>query len=370
MIVTDNVHYKVLDRYHPMMSIERQDCGSAHSGPLAKGCEYCIKGSKMVLFVTGRCNTGCYYCPVSFEKKGKDVIYANELKVSKREEIIEEAESMDAEGTGITGGDPLIDIERTVRAVRLLKDRFGEGHHIHLYTSTVDPEKVKRLIEAGLDEIRFHPPLSQWKDMEGSGLEAIARMDIDVGFEVPALPDHEEELSALLAYASRIGIGFVNLNELEFSESNWQMMDIHQYDMKDDISAAVSGSEETAFRMMERFPELRIHYCSSCFKDGVQLRNRLIRKANHIAEEYDVVTEDGTLLKGYAYPEDLEDAARFLKEEYDVPDELMFIDAENNRLEVASWVLEEIADELPFKCCISEQYPTADRLEVERIPLN
>ena len=56
------------------MGIERQDCGSAHSGPLAKGCEYCIRGSKMVLFVTGKCRTGCYYCPVSFEKKGRDVV--------------------------------------------------------------------------------------------------------------------------------------------------------------------------------------------------------------------------------------------------------------------------------------------------------
>ena len=352
------------------MSIERQDCGSAHSGPLAKGCEYCIRGSKMVLFVTGKCRTGCYYCPVSFEKKGRDVIYANELRVSDREEIIAEAESMDAEGTGITGGDPLIDVDRTVRAIRLLKERFGADHHIHLYTSTVDVEKVRKVMDAGLDEIRFHPPLEKWEDMEGSPLEEIAKMDLDVGMEVPALPDHERELSALLSYASKIGIKFVNLNELEFSESNWEMMDRHEYDMKDDISAAVLGSEDVAFRMMERYPELPIHYCSSSFKDGVQLRNRLIRKAEHIAQEYDVVTEDGTLLKGYAYPEDLEEGAAFLREEYDVPDELMFIDSENNRLEVASWVLEELADELPFKCCISEQYPTADRLEVERTPLN
>ncbi len=352
------------------MGIERQDCGSAHSGPLAKGCEHCVRGSKMVLFVTGRCRTGCYYCPVSFEKKGRDVIYANELKVSDREEIIQEAESMDAEGTGITGGDPLIDTDRTVRAIRLLKERFGRDHHIHLYTSTIDREKVQKVVDAGLDEIRFHPPLSQWKEMDGCGLEDIVKMDIDVGFEIPALPDREDELRSLLTYASKIGVGFVNLNELEFSESNWDMMEKHGYDMKDDISAAIAGSEETALKMMEEFPELPIHYCSSSFKDGVQLRNRLIRKAEHIAEEYDVVTEDGTLLKGYAYPEDLEDAAVFLREEYDVPDELMFIDSENNRLEVASWVLEEIAGELPFKCCISEQYPTADRLEVERIPLN
>ena len=28
-----------------------------------------------------------------------------------------------------------------IRAIRLLKDRFGKGHHIHLYTSTVDPDR-------------------------------------------------------------------------------------------------------------------------------------------------------------------------------------------------------------------------------------
>lgn len=352
------------------MNVERQECGSAHTGPLAEGCKHCMNGSKMVLFVTGRCRTGCYYCPVSLERKGNDVIYANELKVSDKKEIIEEAESMDATGTGITGGDPLVNVERTVRAIRLLKDHFGENHHIHLYTSTVDPEKVKTLIDAGLDEIRFHPPVSSWRDMDSSELSAIAKMDIDVGIEVPALPDHEEGLIALLSYASDIGIKFVNLNELEFSESNWDMMEEHGYELKDDISAAIAGSEEVAFRMMEKFPDLPIHFCSSCFKDGVQLRNRLIRRANHIAEEYDVVTDDGTLMKGYAYPEDLDEAAEFLKEEYDVPDELMFIDRENNRLEVAPWVLEEIAEELPFKCYISEQYPTADRLEVERMPLN
>ena len=352
------------------MSIERQDCGSAHSGPLAKGCEHCMNGSKMVLFVTGRCTTGCYYCPVSFEKKGKNVIYANELKVSDRDEIIAEAESMDATGTGITGGDPLIDVDRTVNAIRLLKERFGEDHHIHLYTSTVDPDKVRMVVDAGLDEIRFHPPLAQWNDMSGSGLETIVGLNVDVGLEVPALPDREDDLNALISYAESIGIGFVNLNELEFSESNYDMMDTCGYDLKDDISAAIAGSEETALRLMERHPCIPIHFCSSSFKDGVQLRNRLIRRANHIAKEYDVVTEDGTILKGLAYPKDIEDAMNLLRDGYDVPDELMFADTERNRLEVASWVLEEIASELPFKCYIAEEYPTADRLEVERIPLN
>lgn len=324
----------------------------------------------MVLFVTGRCTTGCFYCPVSFEKKGMDVIYANERRVTTMEEIFEEAESMDAKGTGITGGDPLINMDRTVRVIKALKERFGPDHHIHLYTSTVDPEKAAALAEAGLDEIRFHPPTNHWASMEDQHLDEIVRMDLDVGLEVPALPDYEKQLSQLIDYAQSIGVGFVNLNELEFSESNWDMMEPHNYELMDEISSAIKGSRDVAVRLMKSHPKMRIHFCSSSFKDGVQLRNRLIRKAEHSAKEYHVITDDGTVLLGLIYADDLKAAMKMMKEEYDVPDELMSLDEENGRLEIAPWVVEELASELPFKCYVSEEYPTADRLEVERTPLN
>ena len=169
--------------------LHKMECGSLCTGHVAEGCRHCIDGSKMVLFVTGRCGWNCYYCPVSLEKKGKDVIYANEGRVYTDDEIIAEAEAMDATGTGITGGDPLLDMDRTVHMIRLLKDRFGKGHHIHLYTATIDPEKAKRLQDAGLDEIRFHPPESVWTEMSSTRLrETVESLDIDVGVEVPALP--------------------------------------------------------------------------------------------------------------------------------------------------------------------------------------
>lgn len=354
------------------MSIKRLDCGSAINGKvLAEGCKHCIQGSKMVLLVTGRCETGCFYCPVSAEKKGKDVVYANEKKVLSPEEIIAEAESMDATGTGITGGDPLGVMDRTLDMIKLLKGRFGPEHHIHLYTSMIDPEKAVLLEKAGLDEIRFHPSPSVWGNMEKTRLkEVIDRVHIDVGIEVPAIPGMALELDALIKYAVSVGVKFINLNELEFSESNWDMMESHGFRIKDETSSAILGSEDLAIELMKNNRKAPIHFCSSVFKDGVQLRNRLIRRANHIAKEYDIVTEDGTLLKGLVYSDDLDAAAKLLREEYDVPDELMYIDTQKKRMEVASWVLEELAKDLPFKCYIVEEYSTADRLEVERTPLN
>lgn len=103
------------------MRTTRMECGSARTGPLATGCEHCLNGSKMVLFVTGLCDSGCFYCPVSFERKDKDAVYADEMLVSEEDDIIEEAVSIGATGTGITGGDPLLNIDRTVSFIRMLR---------------------------------------------------------------------------------------------------------------------------------------------------------------------------------------------------------------------------------------------------------
>ena len=47
----------------------------------------------------------------------------------------------------------------------------------------------------------------------------------------------------------------------------------------------------------------------------------------------------------------------------------MAVDEARGRLEIAPWVLEEIAPHLGRPAYIVEEYPTADALEVERTPL-
>ncbi len=347
--------------------LRRMECGSARCGKVPEGCVRCIEGSKMVLLVTGKCGWGCDYCPVSLEKKGRDVVYANEMRVATDEEIVAEAEAMDARGTGITGGDPLIDMDRTVHCIRLLKDRFGPDHHIHLYTATIDPGKAKVLEDAGLDELRLHPRDVQWSRMADTKLkEVVEAVRIPVGIEIPALPRREDDILAMIAYARSVGVAFVNLNELEFSESNWDMMDIHGYAVKDDVSSAVAGSEETAMKVLKKARGMDVHFCSSAFKDGVQLRRRLIRRALNTTEAYQQVTEDGTIVRGFVRGD--RDAIVEQLRELNVPDELFC--ASGDDVEVAPWVLENISGKLTGKAWLSEQYPTADGLEVERTPLD
>ncbi len=342
---------------------------SFYTKRLAEGCKLCEKGAKLVLLITGLCNAKCFYCPLSEKKRGKDVIYADEMKVDRIEEIIEEAELIEAKGTGITGGDPLLVMDKTVEAIHLLKDYFGSNHHIHLYTATLDEEKTKKLEEEGLDEIRFHPPVALWKKIEGTSFSTlIERIEIDRGMEIPLIPHLKKETIHLLQEVDSYGLDFINLNELEFSVTNMDALDSFGYVAKNDESAAASGSEEMAYELLELDLDTPIHYCSAAFKDAIQLRRRIERRARNVAKMYEVITEDGTLLKGVimASKEKLEE----IKEEFEIEDELIKWDEEKQRIETSPFILEEIAEYLPYKCYLVEEYPTADRLEVEMIPLN
>jgi len=101
---------------------------------LPRGCSICQQGAKMVLFITGRCLRTCWYCPLSTQRKGRDDIYANEKKVNTPHEALSVARTMDALGSGVTGGEPLLVLERVLSFCRELKGELGEDHHIHLYT--------------------------------------------------------------------------------------------------------------------------------------------------------------------------------------------------------------------------------------------
>lgn len=358
-----------------MRKIVRMENGSARSGRLPKGCELCEQGAKLVLLVTGKCARRCCYCPLSSEKKGKDVFFANERRVSTTQEVIDEARLIDALGTGITGGDPLEEMGRTTQSIRALKKRFGRGHHVHLYTSTTEPRRIRALSNAGLDEIRFHPPLSAWRRLSTTDFNRAVKLSkalgMYVGLEIPVLPGRRADLESAIRFADERDLDFVNLNELEFSETNWRTLRRLGYDVKedDDVSSGVAGSGQLALELLKLDVGVPLHYCSSSFKDGIQLRRRIMRRARNVRKPHEVLTEDGTLIKGVIETDDVSATAAWILKEFHVPGRLIWSDKQKNRLEVAPWVLEEISRKIGLPSFIVEEYPTADRLEVERTPL-
>jgi len=145
------------------------DESGSYSRFLSEGCLCCREGAKMVLFVTGLCGKDCFFCPLSESRKNQDVIFANERRVSSDTDVLNEARSMNAQGTGITGGEPLLKPDSVLHYISLLKENFGDGHHIHMYSATAPNDEIlRRLAEAGLDEIRFHPPIELWDKLSES----------------------------------------------------------------------------------------------------------------------------------------------------------------------------------------------------------
>jgi pyruvate formate-lyase activating enzyme-like uncharacterized protein len=346
--------------------------GSKIIGKLPKGCKLCARGAKLVLLITGLCKRKCFYCPLSKEKRNKDVVFANEKRVKSNEDIIEEAKLINALGTGITGGNPMEVARRTLQFIKLLKQNFGDKHHIHLYTADEFAVRyIDELADAGLNEIRFHPPIRYWANLENTSYETLIKKALNtkmaVGFEIPSIPNYKEKIISLIKYADNLGIDFINLNELEYSETNYKALNRMGYKVKNDISAAVKGSEAQAVKIMKELDvDATLHYCSSSFKNAVQLKNRIMRRAKNIVKPYEIITKDATILKGIVECKNLAGVKEELTAKFKVPKNLVAIDYEKNRIEVAPWILQKISAFLPFPCFIVEEYPTADSLEVER----
>ena len=201
---------------------------SIYVPPLSPACKLCAQGAKLVLLITGLCPASCFYCPLSNQKSGTDVIFADEWQLEQEKDtsiILQEAAYIEAKGAGITGGDPLSVWQRTKEYVTLLKNTFGDSFHIHLYTSGLTNQNgVKEIINAGVDEIRFHPEPYYWNKIEKSPLFPALKQAIDtnadVAFEIPAIPQMEQEILSLIHWAETENLQWVNLNELEFSERN------------------------------------------------------------------------------------------------------------------------------------------------------
>ena len=327
----------------------------------------------MVLFVTGLCSFHCFYCPVSDEKMYKDVVFADEKRVESDADVLEEARAIRAKGAGITGGDPLEAVDRTAHYIRLLKREFGSQFHTHLYTMSTDPEKIRTLAAAGLDEIRFHVPPGLWSHPQALGFPVAVRLSkelgMTVGLEVPLIPEREADLVTLIEWAESEGLAFVNLDEMEYSDANFARMKVRGYQVKHDLGYGVKGADDVAARLLAKPWTTTVHYCTSGYKDAWQLRTRIKRRAANVARPWDVVTDDGTLVKGVIEGDGAADLLGDLTKKSRVPRKLMGLDAARRRIEIAPWILEEIAPQLGRPSYVVEEYPTADGLEVERVRL-
>jgi len=333
---------------------------------IAEGCKLCVKGRKLVLFISGICKIGCYYCSLSNKRKNIDRIWANERICNSTKDLIKEAKESNATGAGITGGDPLICLGRTLKYAKALKKAFGKKFHIHIYLPTryATAGKLKRL-SGYIDEIRFHPEFLCRKQSKTEAEKDIQKIKMaglffarqNIGIELPLLPRKKKEIFKFILKIKDC-IGFVNLNELEISDTNLDLI-TRKYKLREG-GYVVSDSKEAGLWILKQCEKaklrLKVHLCTAELKNWHQYRNRLKR---HKILPYGKRTKDGTVVYLAIYARnkgELDKLKKNIKGK-------KFIDSKKKRVILDEKTAEKLAGRYKIKRV--EECPTFDGDEVE-----
>ena len=322
--------------------------------------------------------------------------FANERELHDISDLIEEAKAMQAKGAGITGGDPLAKLERTCSYIKTLKETFGKEFHIHLYTSLnlVNTEILQKLFDAGLDEIRFHADLDEEKLWPKLGLAKA--FSWDVGVEVPLIIGKEKELKRLIGFITGKDDGikkadFLNLNELEVADNEHYTQ---EGQTKGNLSYAIAGSLDLGLKLLyyikEQDLKLPAHLCTAKLKDAIQLSERIKRESLGMKKKFDIVDEEGMLIRGalylpelmpgFHYREKLKNAEAKgvieklkplygqIKKKFDLDEDEIGIDLQKPRILMSKKLCKKKKAYflgLGLKPALVIEYPTADQLEIE-----
>ncbi len=299
-------------------------------GFLSPACVECTgnRGSE-TFSTTFKCHRDCYFC---FNRNVAD--YDKFVREGcPWEENLERssAENIELACIGLTGGEPLLDFENTIRFFERVGATFPQAHK-RMYTAgdLLTESMAERLRDVGLDEIRFSIKNDDSPEMQQRVLNAmeIARRSINtVMVEMPVIPGTMDQMKSLFTSFERIGIDGINLLEFCFPFCRWQDFKQRGFKLKNppfDVmydygysgGLAVAGSEQLILELMlwalDEGMSFGMHYCSLDNKHRSEMRLKNERAAHiHPCVEFD--EEDFFLKTAKVFGDDIEPARALLE---------------------------------------------------------
>ncbi|MFZ7127891.1 MAG: radical SAM protein [Desulfobacterales bacterium] len=265
-----------------------------HLGPLSPGCRICGQGGWSCLFINGKCNCRCFYCPTTQEEFG--IPTTNRVPFPRAGDYADYVRHFGFEGVSISGGEPLLTFDRTLNYIHKVRRRIGAGVHVWLYTNGVllSETHLGKLSDAGLDEIRF--------DISAVGYD-LSKVRMAVGripcvtVEIPAIPEDRGRLSALLPEMRDARVDHLNLHQLRLTPHNLPRLAGRPYTFLHGEKVTVLESELTALSLMQeadsRGIDLPMNYCSFVYKHRYQQSAARKRSAQLMCKPHESVTDNG-----------------------------------------------------------------------------
>ncbi len=263
---------------------------------LSPGCRACMGGSWSCLFINGRCNCDCFYCPSSQYQTGAP--QTNGIPFASADDYADYLSALNFSGASLSGGEPLLTPERTLEYLTAIRKRCGDGIHIWLYTNgtLLTAETCRRLRDAGLDEIRFDIGATRYN---------LKKLKIAVGIlptvtvEIPAVPEEFALMKEKLREMADAGVNHLNLHQLRLTPHNFKNLSNRGYTFVHGEKVTVLESELAALRLVRHALENRIalpvNYCSFPYKRRFQRAANRRRAALLAGSGHEETTESGYL---------------------------------------------------------------------------
>jgi pyruvate formate-lyase activating enzyme-like uncharacterized protein len=267
------------------------DCNS-----LSPGCRSCGDGGWSCLFINGRCNGRCFYCPTAQDDDGPPV--TNGLAFASPQDYAAYVAALGFSGVSISGGEPLMTPDLTLDYLSAVRKHCGDDLHIWLYTNgtLLTPDLCSRLQDAGLNEIRI--------DL-GAVRYNLKKLRLAVGciptvtVEIPAVPEDEGLLRLKMVEMAEAGVNHLNLHQMRLTPYNFGPLTERGYTFLHGEKVTVLESELTALRTVrfgfEQGILLPVNYCSFPYKRRFQHAAARRRAALSVCAPGETVTEPGFL---------------------------------------------------------------------------
>ncbi len=261
---------------------------------MSPGCSICGEGEWSCLFINGKCNCRCFYCPTQQEELG--VPTTNTVPFSRTIDYVDYVEKFGFKGVSISGGEPLLTLDSTLDFIRGVRHRMGSQVYLWLYTNgtLATREKLALLREAGLDEIRFDIGATKYS-LDKARMAAGIIPSVTV--EIPAIPEDYEIMKTKLTEMQEAGIRYLNLHQLRLTPNNFPNLITRDYRFLHGEKVTVLDSELTALRLIRYAREneitLPINYCSFAYKNRFQKSAARRRNGEYVRKPYEDLTPAG-----------------------------------------------------------------------------
>ncbi|HPC04891.1 MAG TPA: radical SAM protein [Syntrophales bacterium] len=263
---------------------------------LSPGCRLCGEGAWSCLFINGICNGGCFYCPSEQKVRGEPM--TGGVRFSAPREYLSYLERFGFRGVSISGGEPLLTPDRTLLFLEKIRDRFGAGMYVWLYTNGLlaDRDTLCHLRDIGIDEIRFNIGAVNYRlDPVLRAVGIIPRVTV----EVPAVPEKEGLLKEAAREMARSGVDFLNLHQIRCTPHNGRHLAARGYTLLHGPRISVLESELAALRILadlrERGIGLPVNYCSCIYRSRFQGAGAARRAAGIVRKPWEDITEAGRI---------------------------------------------------------------------------